>query len=327
MNASAEFSKYIYQFAHLRTDKTGGWTAATSFRAPHKPFLLLSVIDLFAQGRLPSNLLEITPELGELFSAYWAKVMPPERRGNMALPFFHLRSSGFWHLIPKPGQEKSLEILRQLDTLGQLQRLAIGACLDDELYLMLQDEEARETLRTVLIQTYFAPEIQQVLREQCAINRDSYLYSQELIEKAKQQIKETPPAGEDYQAVRDQGFRRAVVRIYNHRCAFCGLRLLTSDGRTVVDAAHIIPWSISHDDDLHNGMALCRLCHWTFDQGLLGVSSKYLMLVSDDLRVSQNIPGDILKLEQRLIIGPEEQSLWPDTESLHWHRKNVFRRG
>jgi putative restriction endonuclease len=43
-----------------------------------------------------------------------------------------------------------------------------------------------------------------------------------------------------------------------------------------------VPWSISHDDDLHNGMALCRLCHWTFDQGLLGVSSKYLLLLSEE---------------------------------------------
>jgi putative restriction endonuclease len=31
-----------------------------------------------------------------------------------------------------------------------------------------------------------------------------------------------------------------------------------------------VPWRISHDDDLHNGTALCRLCHWTFEQGLLG---------------------------------------------------------
>jgi putative restriction endonuclease len=117
------------------------------------------------------------------------------------------------------------------------------------------------------------------------------------------------------------------VRIYNHRCAFCGLRLLTADGRTVFDAAHIIPWSVSHDDDLHNGMALCRLCHWTFDQGLLGVSSKYLVLLSVELRISQNMPGYILTLERRSIIGPQERTLWPHTGALSWHRVNVCRRG
>jgi putative restriction endonuclease len=262
-------------------DKTGGWNALTTFRAPHKPFLLLAILDLFAQARITSNLIEITAELGELFAGYWAKVMP-ERRGNLAYPFFHLRSSGFWHLVPLPGLDHSLEIVRQVNGLNQLQKLVVGACLDEELYGLLQDGEAREVLRTVLVTTYFAPEVQALLRTQGEVNKESFLYSQELIEKARRQVKESAAVGKgDYAPlVRDQGFRRAVVRIYDHRCAFCGLRLLTSDGRTVVDAAHIVPWSISHDDDLHNGMALCRLCHWTFDQGLLGVSSKYLLLLS-----------------------------------------------
>jgi hypothetical protein len=38
-----------------------------------------------------------------------------------------------------------------------------------------------------------------------------------------------------------------VVHIYEHRCAFCGVRMLTSDGHTAVDAAHVIPWSINND--------------------------------------------------------------------------------
>jgi len=51
------------------------------------------------------------------------------------------------------------------------------------------------------------------------------------------------------------------VSLYNHRCALCGIRMLTPDGHTVVEAAHIIPWRQSRDDKPTNGMALCRLCH------------------------------------------------------------------
>jgi len=40
---------------------------------------------------------------------------------------------------------------------------------------------------------------------------------------------------------------------------------------TVVEAAHIVPWSKSHNNDIRNGMALCRLCHWGLDEGMLGV--------------------------------------------------------
>ena len=80
-SSDKKLSEFIRQFAKLRTDRSANWGAATKDQAPHKPFLLLSVLDLFAEGQLPSNLIEITPELGELFSAYWEIVLP-ERRGE-----------------------------------------------------------------------------------------------------------------------------------------------------------------------------------------------------------------------------------------------------
>jgi len=327
MAAENSLPYYLSKFAHLRTDRTGGWTAATQGQAPHKPVLLLSVLDLFTQGRMISNLIEITPELGELFAAYWSKVLP-ERRGNLALPFFHLRSSGFWHLLPQPGQEAVLEAARQVDTISQLGKLIVGAGLDDDLFQLLQNAEARNALRTTLIQPYFAPEYWADLLALGEINLQAFVYSQHLIEQARRQVKETPQEDDTYQpVVRDQGFRKAVVRIYDHRCAFCGVRMLTTDGHTAVDAAHIIPWSISHDDDPHNGMALCGLCHWTFDQGLMSVSARYQVLLSRELRITQNVPGHLLTLESRSIIGPVEQALWPHVDALGWHRQNVFRQG
>lgn len=323
--SSNKFPHYLHKFTSLHTDRTGGWDTRTQNQAPHKPILLLSVLDLFAQGRMTNNLIEITPELGELFAAYWSKVLS-ERRGNLALPFFHLRSSGFWHLLPQPGQDMALQATRQVDTLRQLSKLVLGARLDEELFQLLKIVETRNALRTTLIQTYFAPELHSDLLALGEINLQAFVYSQHLIEQARKQVKETPGEDEAYQpAVRDQGFRKAVVRIYDHRCAFCGVRMLTSDGRTAVDAAHIIPWSISHNDDPHNGMAMCGLCHWTFDQGLLGVSAKYLVLLSGELRITQNVPGHLLTLEGRSIIGPAEQALWPQVDALKWHHQNVFR--
>jgi putative restriction endonuclease len=55
MNPSATLSRYIHQFSHLRMDKTGGWNTLTTFRAPHKPFLLLAILDLFSQARISLN--------------------------------------------------------------------------------------------------------------------------------------------------------------------------------------------------------------------------------------------------------------------------------
>jgi putative restriction endonuclease len=274
--------KYIHQFSHLRTDTNHNyWTPSTYFHAPHKSFLLLSILDLFAQGAIQSNFIAITPELGDLFAKYWSVLMSPDRRGNMALPFFHLRTSSFWHLLPTPGSESLLESTRQVDTLSQLQKLILGTNLDEELFQLLQIEGSRNALRVALIQAYFAPEFHEILLSQGAVNLKSFIYSQQLIENVQKHVKETASEEDQYQVnVRDQGFRRAVVKVYDRRCAFCGVRMLTVDGHSAVDAAHIIPWSVSHNDDPRNGLALCRLCHWTFDEGLTGVSGKYIMLIS-----------------------------------------------
>ncbi len=43
--------KYVHIFSKLNTDKNRKrWSQVTCHQAPHKPFLLLSVMDLIAQG-------------------------------------------------------------------------------------------------------------------------------------------------------------------------------------------------------------------------------------------------------------------------------------
>ncbi|MEW6210243.1 MAG: HNH endonuclease, partial [Acidobacteriota bacterium] len=82
----------------------------------------------------------------------------------------------------------------------------------------------------------------------------------------------------------------------------------------------------TYDDNPKNGMALCKLCHWSFDEGMLGVSNEYVVLASPQLTSTHNIPGHLPTLLGRIIIGPEEKVLWPDLASLTWHRKEKFRR-
>ena len=318
---------YIHQFAHLGVNKNRKtWTAVTTHRAPHKPLLLLSVLDLFEQGSITTNLIELTPELGELFALYWHQVRPPSQRGMLTYPFYYLQSEGFWHLLPRPGQESALTVYRPNAGLAALQSLILGASLDDDLYTLLCSPEPRHLLRTVLVQSYFAPELHAVLLEQSTVNTESYQYSQELLAKARNVIKESNQETEMLPGrVRDQGFRRAIVRAYDHRCAICGVRILTADGHTAVAAAHIIPWSISHDDDPRNGLALCHLCHWTFDEGLVTFTDAYQVKTSPQLATTPNLPGHLLTFTGRKLVGPDDSALWPFTASIRWHRGEVFR--
>ncbi|MBP1734871.1 MAG: endonuclease family protein, partial [Deltaproteobacteria bacterium] len=122
-------------------------------------------------------------------------------------------------------------------------------------------------------------------------------------------------------AARDQGFRRAVVTAYDHRCALCGVRIVTSEGHTVVDAAHIVPWRVSQNDDIRNGMALCKLCHWAFDEGMMGVSDSFNVITSRQIGVDPNVPGLLLTLSGRGIIPPADRDLWPGKNYLNEHRR------
>lgn len=319
---------YIKIFSTLRSDTSRSrWTVLTKYRAPHKPLLLLAVIDLTAQGIIKTNFIEFTTDLGELFNIYWSCIMPPDQRSNIILPFYHLNSDKFWHLIPKPGMEATLAATRQIRGVAQLQEIVLGVKLDDELYALLCREESRNLLRTMLIEAYFAPELHSALVEQGIINKEAFQYSQTLLEQSRHQQVQEDGGSENYApAVRDQAFRRVIVSMYDHRCAVCGIRMLTADCHTVVDAAHIVPWSLTHDNTVQNGMALCRLCHWTFDEGLITVSGTYAVLVSKQLSANNNIPSHMQTLFGRCIIGPVEQLLWPNQDALHWHQQKIFRK-
>ena len=318
---------YAKRFAGLRANRNRKvWSGVTAHQAPYKPLLLLCVLDLLDSGRISSNFVEISEDLAELFVRYCERVLPSRRPGDLALPFFHLRSEGFWHLLPK---RENAGLDSQIAYMARLREEVVGARLDEALYDLMRSRENRDRLRSVLIETYFSPETRGLILEQGAINRGAFFYSEELLRRPEDpRIGEALPVEEAYRpAVRDQGFRRAVVTAYLHRCALCGIRVRTPDGRTAVAAAHIVPWSVTHDDRPANGMALCRMCHWVFDEGLMRVSSGYEILASSHLSVADNLPGYLTNLEGRGILGPSRRPFWPDVESLRWHRENVFRTG
>ncbi len=145
-------------------------------------------------------------------------------------------------------------------------------------------------------------------------------YSQKIL-KVAEKVKEF---GQEEKKVRDQGFRKAIVTLYEHRCAMCGIRMLTPEGHTVVEAAHVIPWKDSQDDRPTNGMSLCRLCHWSFDEGLMSVGKEYEVLVSKHVKRESNFPGHMLTLSDRSIFTPKKEQYWPAQENLEWHREKVY---
>ncbi|MBW2670050.1 MAG: HNH endonuclease, partial [Deltaproteobacteria bacterium] len=257
---------------------------------------------------------------------YWNSIMPLGSKGIMSYPFYHMRTEPFWQLIPNEGYKDQSGLT--ISSMVKLREIYSGAEIDDELFRILCKPETREQLRIVLIDAYFAPEIRVKVLEQGQLNYAAYQYSEKLLKVAewKKDFDKAKDESDWQKKIRDSGFRRTIVNLYQHRCALCGIRMLTSEGHTIVDAAHVVPWKDSFDDRPTNGMALCKLCHWSFDKGLMSVGKEYEVLVSKRVSVEKNYPGHILTLTDRPIFTPEEEKFYPAQDNLHWHRKNLFRR-
>lgn len=178
------FEKYKDCITKLRVNANSNlWSAVSYYQAPHKPLLLLSVLDLYAQKNTRSNLIKISDELEQLFNAYWEIVFPNQERRSThsySLPFFHLSTeeNSFWHLVPIAGKEAELSQVQKLAklantvrfSLANLNKLTIGARLDGELHELLFKEQYLDELRKAIVKTYFDAEIHPLLNEQSKNN-------------------------------------------------------------------------------------------------------------------------------------------------------------
>ena len=77
-------STFIRAFANLRTDRNRNrYPAFTNHRAPHKPLLLLSMMDLLAQGQIMSSFIEPSLELVETFNVAGSQCFDKQKKfGN-----------------------------------------------------------------------------------------------------------------------------------------------------------------------------------------------------------------------------------------------------
>ncbi len=82
--------RWLARIARLKIDRKGS-------PAPHKPLLLLVIIELAEQGMLPQGTLPLTPELAFRFCTYWSIVAHRRsQKPDVRYPFHHMQSGGFW---------------------------------------------------------------------------------------------------------------------------------------------------------------------------------------------------------------------------------------
>lgn len=300
---------YLNKIRNLRTAQVEGEPT------PHKPLLLLAVIDLIEQGAILENKIEPSPKLVETFIKYWNVFSLKKPR--IYLPFYYLKSGKFWHLHGRFGQKK----IYPFKSMSQLASVVAYASLDEDLFLLLLKLETREVIRQTIIETYFSNKVETI---RGLINENQQIHAlEDLLMQTAEQKKDVDKIIPDTPK-RDKAFRGVIMRLYDYTCATCRLRVITLNGETAVEAAHIIPFSISHDDNIGNGISLCKLHHWAFEIGLISINDKFQIIVSKSFEESGNEAFLLRRLQTQPILLPKQKPFFPSLMTIRWHRENRF---
>jgi putative restriction endonuclease len=307
---------YLTRLTKLRVDfqKVNGGR----LESPYKPALLLAVLEGVEEQTIRDNRIEITPELITAFKAYCQLLSPgPEYAASpFQLPFFHLQSSRFWHLHARPGRELVLTSSKSVRSFGHLRDVIAYASVDEALWDLLMQPVAREEIRQALLARYF-PLTQHYFRPRAGQEKLDDLGRQMLEEPTAVYRRAVDVADEAEVLVRSAVFGREVLRAYQSTCAVSGLQLLSTTGAApLLDACHIVPWSVSHDDTIGNGLALCPNLHRAFDRHLFWVDADYRVRVAEGFGELGGHDYGVQRFNGQQLRLPKVRAWWPRMENL-----------
>jgi len=292
-------TNFLHKLSHLNIDRAKG-------AAPHKPLLLLCLLEIAAEGGLTQEIMPVTGELAFRFAGYWTVVAYRRaQRPDIKLPLFHMKSDGFWQPL-----DAEQNIMKYRDMPAYIQFVpAFLAALNDHVF--------RVQARAILIRTYFEPHEQTALWSLTGCQPPS-----------ADKLAELPIDKEAVERGREGRFRIAVVTAYNYTCALTGYRLITLNAGTIVDACHIHQFARSRNNDLSNGIALCKNAHWLFDNGLWTLRDDFTILTADRHFAEAGEAAFLLgRMKDKQITLPANDSYWPAQQHLEWHRKHKFLEG
>jgi putative restriction endonuclease len=281
-------------------------------KAPHKPVLLLALIQEVEEGRITDNKVMITPELLASFKEIWSRLVEGHWQCKFFLPFYHLQNDKpkFWFLQTEPGASVMLTSSYSPKSVTGLIDAVKYATFADWLWEILANPAKREKLRLELLAHYFP----QKMMSTDEVHRSSEAYRKQLELDFYDSIAadRLPTEYRLYEReARGTLFKNMIPKIYNHTCAISRQRIISVDDVQMIDACHIHPWSRSKDDSIQNGIALSPTLHRAFDRGIVTIKPDYTVSVSDAIAESGDSPFNLRQFEGRKILLPEREEWWP----------------
>ncbi|MHA7845168.1 phosphorothioated DNA-binding restriction endonuclease [Serratia sp. D1N4] len=267
-------------------------------RAPHKPLLLLYVLAQYQKGheRMFNYGEEIHQPLLELLHSFG----PQRREHYPTMPFWRLRSDGFWELqnaefcSPQKGNKEPPK--REIIEHG------VMGGFDEESYQLLRSKPALlNKLAQQILSEHFPDSLQELLANRLDLQLS------------------------DTRKVRDPAFRQTILRAYNYQCAVCGYNLRHDSTPVGLEAAHIKWKQYGGPCTVTNGLALCSLHHSAFDMGVIGLDDNMKLLVSEGVNGSQMVERLFWDFAGRAILLPKNAEHYPLEQFVEWHRGQVFK--
>ena len=316
MSLSSDIDRAIAFVSGVRSARDG------ERARPHKPCLLLAVIDLFEAEVLQKNQIEFdaTPRLLETFNSYFEAVAYPSDRKRACLPFVHLASDHLWHLEPLSGCEREVKekISKGGITNHWIRNNIRFVRLDESVFNACFDAHAREALREAIVKKFFphrSEEIRRVIQQSVAS-----IHYELVLRKNDSSIETHIPSDK---AARSASFRRVVLDAYDYRCAATGWRIILPSV-SLVEAAHLIPWSESNDDSVQNGIALMPTYHRAMDANLIAPCTTGVWKISDALKDSRFKDFELFQeLEGKSVILPSNSGHQPNNEALEYRVRQL----
>lgn len=269
---------------------------------PHKPLMLLSALELIDEGLATPKHIPWTKNLCDLFTRYFNVVKAANDDDTPKNPFYYLTTDKIWIThdsnshseLPAPPKKAQFN--------------SVHAAFSKELIAVTDTPEKRQTIRNIIISRYFPEHYKDLTTD-----------ALEFSSSEKDNTKDIKPA-------RDAAFARRITDLYDSSCAACGLRIkLPNHSVSFVDAAHLIPFSESHNDHPSNGMALCKHHHWAMDRHLISPGTDGMWHVSNvfDKRRS-SAESDLIDLQGTDIILPNDEAFYPTEKALKWRHAQLL---
>lgn len=284
---------FINHIHAMRLHRTGEAGVALK-----KPLLLLLIISKLEEPTT-SNVFrfsELREELENLIRDFGGRSAASGARPEQ--PFFHLGSEPFWRVVTSKTYPPGATAL-----VSDLMAPTSYASLSDGVFELLEKSpDARSVAMNAILDQWWPDTLHQDIRNALGLNH---------------------PEGHHGKRARNPQFVSEVLENFAYSCAFCGFHSLINKRPAGVDAAHIQWHSEDGPDTVQNGIALCKLHHWAFDKGVMGLDGQSRILVAREL-VVQAGGGLLLQELAGRELATKPRAVLPNDKFIHWHTRWIY---